>query len=246
MIDAMSHTLIINPLRVWDEILAYQPEVIAITGVPQDAEYHPEGTVDVHTRMTIQAAQAIGRSLPDDEKAVLLWTMVCHDLGKATTTEYKNGRVVSPKHAAQGELPTITMLTRLGVSHDIIVQVVDGVREHMAHLNGVDERMIKRLAARMTLGVPLLAMVIIADYSARPWANTIIVPAEVRQIWDVWATIQAKAKQPKPLLTGQDLIEAGMSPGPSMGQVLKKVAEAQQAGLIHDRETALAWAMESK
>lgn len=245
--DAMSKTIAINPLAVWDEILTRQPEVIAITGVPQEVEWHPEGPVDIHTRMTIEAAVAITNDMPEDERAVIFWGAACHDLGKATTTEIKAGRVVSPKHPAAGEAPTRNMLTRLGVDPEIIEKVVDGVREHMAHLNGVDERQIKRLMARMTLSVPGLGFVIIADHSARPWTGEVVVPDLVSKMWTTWSIVKAKAEaeaaRPKPLLTGQDLVDAGMQPGPAIGAALKRVAEAQAAGEVKSREEAMNMAM---
>jgi putative nucleotidyltransferase with HDIG domain len=46
----------------------------------------------------------------------------------------------------------------------------------------------------------------------------------------------------KDILTGRDLIELGMRPGPEMGKVLKAVREAQDEGVITDRASALALA----
>lgn len=45
-------------------------------------------------------------------------------------------------------------------------------------------------------------------------------------------------------ITGKDLMDIGMSPGPELGDVLRKIREAQDAGLIRNREAALAMANE--
>lgn len=49
---------------------------------------------------------------------------------------------------------------------------------------------------------------------------------------------------PKPLVTGDDLIAAGLTPSPLFREVLFRVEEGQLDGLLTDRETALSLALE--
>ena len=51
-----------------------------------------------------------------------------------------------------------------------------------------------------------------------------------------------KSVAPTLLLTGRDLIEMGLTPGPRIGEILRAVREAQMAGEIDTREQALAMA----
>ena len=49
---------------------------------------------------------------------------------------------------------------------------------------------------------------------------------------------------PDPLVGGDDLLEAGMPPGPSFRMILDRVYDAQLEGRLQDRESALAMALE--
>ncbi|NJD26216.1 MAG: multifunctional CCA addition/repair protein [Betaproteobacteria bacterium] len=55
------------------------PEVDALFGVPQRADYHPEIDTGVHTMMVIDTAARNGGALP------VRFAALCHDLGKGTT-----------------------------------------------------------------------------------------------------------------------------------------------------------------
>lgn len=55
------------------------PEVDALFGVAQRAEYHPEIDAGIHTMMVIDQAAALGYPL------TVRFAALCHDLGKATT-----------------------------------------------------------------------------------------------------------------------------------------------------------------
>lgn len=250
--DAITNQLIKNPTHVWDTIIAGQPEVIAITGVPQDEMWHPEGSVDIHTRMVIEAAAEIGPQIAHNmgELADLIWAAVCHDLGKATTTQIKNGRVVSPKHQSEGEAPTRSLMTRLGVDEARINRVVALVKEHMVAREGMDEKTVRRVMNRMAGGrMAILAALIAADCSGRPWTGEVIVTPEVREMMETVSRIMVKdaaeAARPKPLITGQDLIDAGMQPGREMGEALKRAAQAQADGRVKTREEAMNVAMKA-
>jgi tRNA nucleotidyltransferase/poly(A) polymerase len=50
--------------------------------------------------------------------------------------------------------------------------------------------------------------------------------------------------KPKPLLTGNDLQQLGIKPGPSMGKILHQLMDEQLEGKFTDRESALARARE--
>ncbi|KAF1050351.1 MAG: Multifunctional CCA protein [Burkholderia gladioli] len=63
------------------------PEVAALFGVPQRADYHPEVDTGVHVMMVIDYAAKHGYSLP------VRFAALTHDLGKATTPEH-----VLPRH----------------------------------------------------------------------------------------------------------------------------------------------------
>ncbi len=67
----------IEVLRECGALKVLLPEVNALFGVPQRADYHPEIDSGIHTLMTLQRAADMGLSLPERYAALL------HDLGKA-------------------------------------------------------------------------------------------------------------------------------------------------------------------
>lgn len=66
-------------LRSCGALRVILPEVDALFGVPQRADYHPEIDSGVHTLMVLQRTAALQLSLPERYAALL------HDLGKALT-----------------------------------------------------------------------------------------------------------------------------------------------------------------
>ncbi len=91
-------------MREWGIIERYFPQLHALIGVPQDAKWHPEGDVWVHTMMVVDAMagelkrkREKGKGKEGDEKQQLklLFAALCHDFGKphTTTIEYEDGKV---------------------------------------------------------------------------------------------------------------------------------------------------------
>lgn len=66
-------------LRACGALARLLPEVDALFGVPQRADYHPEVDTGVHTMMCVDAAARAGAELP------VRFTALVHDLGKALT-----------------------------------------------------------------------------------------------------------------------------------------------------------------
>lgn len=103
----------IEVLRECGALKVLLPEVNALFGVPQRADYHPEIDSGIHTLMTLQRAADMGLSLPERYAALL------HDLGKAKTpsdilprhhghdlagvepVREVNQRLRAPKHCAE-------------------------------------------------------------------------------------------------------------------------------------------------
>jgi hypothetical protein len=64
----------------------------------------------------------------------------------------------------------------------------------------------------------------------------------VEQLLEAYYEQQERVIDPQPLLTGRDLIATlGLRPGPLIGQLLKRLKEAQAAGQVTDRGSALAF-----
>jgi tRNA nucleotidyltransferase (CCA-adding enzyme) len=87
------------------------PEVDALFGVPQRAEYHPEIDTGLHTGMVLDMA---ARLAPGD--ALIGWCALTHDLGKALTPADKLPS--HPAHEHAGIAPVDALCTRLKVPNE--------------------------------------------------------------------------------------------------------------------------------
>jgi tRNA nucleotidyltransferase (CCA-adding enzyme) len=74
-------------LRECGALARILPEIDALFGVPQRADYHPEVDTGVHVMMVVDHAAQQGYALP------VRFAALAHDLGKATTSEH-----VLPRH----------------------------------------------------------------------------------------------------------------------------------------------------
>jgi tRNA nucleotidyltransferase (CCA-adding enzyme) len=110
-------------LRDCGALARVMPEVDALFGVPQRADYHPEVDSGVHTLMCVDAAARMGFALPVRVSALL------HDLGKARTPK---GEWPSHKmHEARGVPLVEKFCERLRVPSDCRDLAVIHTREHL-------------------------------------------------------------------------------------------------------------------
>jgi len=98
----------VRSLRDCGALRVLFPEVDALYGVPQRAEYHPEIDTGVHTGMVLDMA---ARLAPGD--ALIGWCALTHDLGKALTPADKLPG--HPGHEHAGLAPLDTICARLKV-----------------------------------------------------------------------------------------------------------------------------------
>lgn len=91
------------------------PEVDRLFGVPQPAQHHPEIDTGVHTLLVIQQAKSLAKQANDP--TAVLFSALCHDLGKALTP-----KDLLPKHHGheqRGVEPTRQLANRLKISNEI-------------------------------------------------------------------------------------------------------------------------------
>ena len=114
----------LRTLREAGALRAVLPEVDALYGVPQRADYHPEIDTGIHCELVCDMA---ARLAPGDD--LIGYAALCHDLGKALTPAD-----VLPKHLMhemRGVAPTIAMSQRLKVPNEHRELAVIASREHL-------------------------------------------------------------------------------------------------------------------
>jgi tRNA nucleotidyltransferase/poly(A) polymerase len=206
------------------------------------------GDVWTHTLYVIDAAATIATrdGLAGEERAVLLFAALCHDLGKpATTSHDPDGRIRSPGHDQAGIAPTESLLRRIGCPHDILTQVVPLVREHMAHIGmTITDRAVRRLSLRLAPAtIEQWGRLVEADHSGRPPLPPGNPGAEIVALAQ---RLGAAAGRPEAILLGRHLIEAGLlRPGPKLGELLRRAYQAQIDGVFTTLEEGLDWARQN-
>jgi len=221
--------------------IVHFPELDALRGVPQEPEWHPEGNVWEHTKHVCDAAAriAIREGLKAEERATLVFAALCHDLGKATTTDFLDGRWRAYGHPEEGVPLTRSFLERIGCLDRMIEVVEPLVLCHMAHVFIPDrftERGARRLAVKLGQAtIQQLAMVVESDMNGRPPLPGRI-PENVQDLVILAEELKIIDEQPTPLIQGRHLISLGMEPGPHFGDLIQQCFEAQLDGLFGDEK----------
>ena len=114
----------LRTLRDCDALAQVLPEVDALYGVPQRAEYHPEVDTGLHQELVSDMA---ARLAPGD--AVIGFAALTHDLGKALTPQDVLPRHIGHEHA--GLEPLRALCERLKVPTGHRELAVMACREHL-------------------------------------------------------------------------------------------------------------------
>ena len=217
------------------------PELAALVDCPQDTHWHPEGCVWTHTGHALDAFAEERVGIPREDWVVGL-AVLCHDLGKPSTTRTENGRVTAHGHEEAGIAPTRSLLGRWTDEHRLVDEVVPLVARHLApvqlHGGGAGSAAIRRLANAVGR-IDRLVRVARADQRGRP---PLVVERFEAGDWllaraDELAVLDAA---PEPLVRGRDLIAVGLRPGPGFGPLLDACYDAQLDGRIRTTEEGLA------
>ena len=228
------------------------PEIQSLIGVPQDPEWHPEGDVFVHTKLVIDRARELIDDLSYARQVTVMLAALAHDFGKPSTTQFLEGRWRSRGHEEAGVAPTESFLDRINVhtidGYDVRSQIVALVREHLKpgefykKRDEVGDGAFRRLARRCEPS--LLYRVAKADSLGR---NADWVPREKwygseAQEWFIERTRELDVEQrpPDPILLGRHLLELGVEPGPTMGEITRAVYEMQLDGRVRTLDDAVA------
>ncbi|MGB7923248.1 MAG: HD domain-containing protein [Pyrinomonadaceae bacterium] len=222
------------------------PEMAALVGVPQDSEWHPEGTVDVHTLLVVDRARELIDDLTYSKQVTVMLAALSHDFGKPATTEFIEGRWRSRGHEEAGVAPTESFLDRLNINtldgYDVRAQVVALVRDHLKpgelykKRDEVTDGAFRRLARKCEL--ELLYRVAKADSLGRnaPWvAREKWYGAEAQEWFIARAReLSVEQKAPAPILMGRHLLEMGIKPSPLIGEITRAVYDLQLDGRVRN------------
>jgi poly(A) polymerase len=209
------------------------PEVESLKGCEQPPDFHPEGDVFVHTRLMLSL-------LPARVSTPLVFSVLFHDIGKPPTFHIdETGRIRFNGHESISASMTEKIFARLRFSNAETEATVVGVKNHMAFKDVQNMRVatLKRFLARPTIDDELELHRVDCQGS--------------HGLLDNYDFLLRKREEfsnepliPPPLITGRDLIAAGLKPGPPFKKLLDSAQALQLEGGLKTRDDALAWLRE--
>jgi len=219
------------------------PELQALSSCPQDPRWHPEGDAWIHTLQVCDQAALISQreSLEPETHEHLVFSALCHDLGKPDTTfTDEQGNIRSPKHSEAGLEPTSSFLSTIAAPKRIAQYVQPLVYDHITHLCGeASNRAVRRLAHRLEpASIELWEMLVEADASGRkpsPACRPALAWLEKAQ------ELSNHTEKTPAIVNGQMLMALGMTSGKTMGTCIKAAYEAQLDGTFNDITSAEKW-----
>ena len=203
------------------------PEISAMKGVAQPAEFHPEGDVFVHTLLLLDN---LGSPCP----MTLAWGALLHDVGKPPTFRVAPDRIRFDGHVEVGVKMAEEICRRLRFSNDETEQILALVDNHMrfGHATRMKESTLKKFL-RMPAFDEHLALHRADCLASHRNLSTYDFIRQKR------AEIPLEKMRPSPLVTGADLIAQGHVPGPKFRVILTAVEDAQLEGRLVSRDAAL-------
>jgi poly(A) polymerase len=206
------------------------PEFLDLRGCTQPPEYHPEGDVWTHTILMLNHLHH-----PSVELAL---AVLLHDIGKpATRTE--DGRIRFLGHAQVGARMTERWMRKMKFSNTVRQTVVGLVDRHMNFMNVPAMR---PATLRKVVAHPDFETELELHRLDCLCSNGITETAErLRLERDAY---EQDAALPEPWITGQQLLDMGLAPGPEIGRWKEQAYEEQLEGRFDNPAALKAWIQE--
>ncbi len=257
-------------LRKFGLLSEILPEVLPMVGVEQSPPHHLSVWEHTLLAMDTWANfgnldatpfSALTKFLPDlrayfrqnlagniSRETLMIWIALLHDAGKAETKSVEaDGRIRFFGHERVSSEIASALFSRLHFSDAARKFVTETVRHHMrpmllAQQKSVSERAIHRFLIATGDTAPAVAIFSLIDHLA------IFEKEQGDERWNSLLGVVQRllagyfSPKPKPLLTGAEVISIlNIDPGPKVGAILRRLAEAQAVGEISTKEEARAF-----
>jgi poly(A) polymerase len=216
--------LLLDETRLLPEVL---PEISAMKGVEQPAEFHPEGDVFVHTLLLLD-------KLPHHGSLTLAWGALLHDVGKPPTFRVAPDRIRFDGHVDVGVKMAEAICQRLRFSNSDTDQILALVENHMrfAEVERMKESTFKKFIRMPHFEEHIELHRLDCESAHRDLTLYNFTRNKM-------AAIPPEAVRPDPLISGKDLIAAGYTPGPAFKEILTAVEDGQLEGRWNSKDSAM-------
>lgn len=234
LLEAEKPSLFFDILSDISDLSVWFPEIENLRHTEQDKYFHPEGNAYIHTMMVLDIA-AGRKSLAKDPLAFML-SALCHDMGKTVTTAEKDGRIHSYGHESEGVPIAREFLSRLTDDRRISKYVSNMVLLHMDPNRCAASLSKPKVTNRMfDRSVDPEGLIELAACDALVSADPVRYSVKYDFLHDCLR--EYRDTMAKPFVTGQDLIDAGLSPGTDFSEALSYAHKLRLAGI--EKESAL-------
>jgi len=205
------------------------PDVDKLKGVEQPRAFHPEGDVFEHTLLMLAKLK--------NPSLVLAFSCLLHDIGKPKTFK-RADRIRFNRHDQVGAQMSERMLKRLRFTNSQTKDIVGCVKNHMRMMEAPKMRTatLKRLFMRPTFNDELKLHYVDCLASHRDLTVYRFLGKEYNKFKKSPPTL-------KPLLSGDELIKMGFTPGPIFGKILKDLVDLQLEGKLENKTKARHWVL---
>jgi poly(A) polymerase len=188
--------------------------------------------------------------LENNRLPVLKMAALFHDIGKPHTRKVlpESGKITFCGHDAKSKEILCNMALRLKMSkkNRMLLEMLAAKHLHVVNLSkpGVKKTTIVNFFRK--LGKDAILSIILSMADTKSKMGLLVKEGEKKAYLDWCGKIIVEyfnsIKQHingKNLVDGKDLINMGLIPGPEMGKVLKRTREAQDAGILQNKQDAL-------
>jgi len=180
-------------------------------------------------------------------KAALRFACLVHDNAKPETFSNADGHVRFHGHDNLGAEKAVFICRRFRLSRETEKAVTRVIKQHMRLFNlsapgGPSKNALYRYCRDLGDAVPESLVLAQADAAATfeimPREKFTDTTKPMAAVLEYYYTKFLKVEA-RPLVTGQDLIDRGLTPGPKFREILEEIKEKQAAGTLTGRQEAL-------
>lgn len=233
LLKARRPSIFFRMLRDMDHLKEFFPELAACVGVAQNPVYHPEGDVFEHTLLVLDCAAALRDRA--QWPLAFMYAALFHDLGKAVATEIgPDGKITAYGHEVKGLEPCERQMRRLTNHAKLIEYVKNMMWLHMRpNILAGSQSKKKKTRQLFDLSVCPEDLILLSRADASGKLDKPYNEANERFLRDRLEDYRRVLS--RPMVTGQDLIGAGLRPGPRFSEWLSRARMLHFSGIERDR-----------
>jgi len=235
LIKAEKPSVYFRELQMMDHLKEFFPEVGETIGLQQNPKFHPEGDVFEHTMLVLDEAAKLREH--SEWPLGFMLSALMHDIGKCVATEVQeDGRITAYGHEVLG-LGMVERQLRRITNHDKLIQYALNQTELHMRPNMLFGSRSKKKKTRQLFDLSIspndLILLSRADASGKldePYR-------EENETWLRERLEDYRQRLQLPMVTGRDLIEAGLKPDKNFSAIIQRARMLHFAGL--DKKNAL-------